>query len=247
MKMINKWLAAIVLVMPLSVMASSGGVELDHVDIDMGNKASVQNGFKYFSNYCMGCHSLAYSRYNRVAKDLEIPEEVVSENMIFTRDEKGEVDKIGALMKIAMPKLYANEAFGTAPPDLALTARSRNPDWLYTYLRGFYKDPSRPYGVNNTAFPDVGMPHVLWELQGMQELHHSEGDHGEAKLELVEQGSMTPAEYDMTVRDIVAFMTYVAEPAQLHRGTYGVLVLLFLVLFSIVAYFMKKEFWKDLH
>lgn len=248
MSTFKKLISGLLLAMPLSLMAAGGGVKLDHANIDMDNTASLQRGFKYFSNYCMGCHSAAYSRYNRVAADLEIPEDVVTENMIFTRDEKGETDKIGALMKIAMPKLYSKEAFGVAPPDLTLTARSRSPDWLYSYLRGFYLDPSRPYGVNNTVFPDVGMPHVLWELQGWQvKKEHGEDDHGAPEFELVEQGSMSPAEYDQAVRDLVGFMEYVAEPVQGKRKSIGFMVILFLMLFSVVAYFMKKEFWKDVH
>jgi len=132
-----------------SVMANSGHVQLDKANIAPGNQSSLQSGFKYFTNYCLSCHSLSYSRYNRVAKDLGVPEELVTSNMIFTRDEKGEKSKVGSLMKTAMPKLYANQAFGTIPPDLTLEGRARSADWIYTYLRGFYLDSSRPFGVNN--------------------------------------------------------------------------------------------------
>lgn len=236
-----------------SLLASSGSIKLDKANIAPENQESLQNGFKIFSNYCLSCHSLAYSRYNRVAKDLGIPEELVEEHMIFTRDNKGEVAKIGSLMKTAMSELYANQAFGTVPPDLTLEGRARSADWLYSYLRGFYLDDSRPFGVNNTVFPDVGMPQVLWELQGWQakaDDDHGNADHadsGESGLTLVEPGSMTPAQYDRTVRDLVNFMMYVAEPAKLKRQSLGWPVLLFVLLFTALAYFMKKEFWKDIH
>ncbi len=242
-----------------SVLAAGGNVKLDKASINPENEESLQNGFKYFNNYCLSCHSLAYSRYNRVAKDLNIPEALVEENIIFTRDEKGETSKIGSLMKTSMPKLYANQAFGTAPPDLTLSGRVRSADWLYTYLRGFYLDDSRPFGVNNTVFPDVGMPHVLWELQGWlakaQEHHdaagHAETGHdtkaAESGMSIVEPGSMTPAEYDHAVRDLVNFMMYVAEPAKQKRKSLGIPVLLFVLLFTVLAYFMKKNYWKDVH
>jgi ubiquinol-cytochrome c reductase cytochrome c1 subunit len=235
-----------------SVLASGGNVKLDKANINPGNEESLQNGFKYFNNYCLSCHSLAYSRYNRVAKDLGIPEELVEENIIFTRDEKGETSKIGSLMKTAMPELYANQAFGTAPPDLTLSGRARSADWLYTYLRGFYLDDSRPFGVNNTVFPDVGMPHVLWELQGWQAKaeHHDDAGHAKAAesgMSIVEPGSMTTAEYDHAVRDLVNFMMYVAEPAKQKRKSLGLPVLLFVLLFTVLAYFMKKNYWKDVH
>ncbi len=244
-----------------SLLAAGGNVKLDKANINPGNEESLQTGFKYYNNYCLSCHSLAYSRYNRVAKDLGIPEELVEEN-IFTRDEKGETSKIGSLMKTAMPELYANQAFGIAPPDLTLIGRARSADWLYTYLRGFYLDDSRPFGVNNTVFPDVGMPHVLWELQGWQakaEEHHGDAGHAEAAedghgaktaksgLSIVEPGSMTTAEYDHAVRDLVNFMMYVAEPAKQKRKALGLPVLLFVLLFTVLAYFMKKNYWKDVH
>lgn len=233
--------------------AGGGDIELDDADIDLGNKASLQRGVKYYVNYCMGCHSLEYSRYNRVAADLGIPEDLVQENLIFTRDRKGELSKVGEKMTIAMDTSDAAEWFGAAPPDLTLIARVDGPDFLYTYLRTFYLDPSRPLGVNNLAFPNVGMPHVLWPLQGWQkkvvetEVDEDGHEHEVERLEIVQAGTLTPAEYDQVVRDIVAFLTYVAEPAQLDRYRLGVWVLLFLAVFFVFAYYLKKEYWKDVH
>lgn len=238
------------LLAPGLVLAAGGpAIELDRADIDLGNKASLQRGAKYFVNYCMGCHSLEYSRYNRVAADLEIPEDLVQENLIFTRDRKGELHKVGDKMDIAMDAADAAGWFGAAPPDLTLNARVHGPDWLYTYLRTFYVDPSRPLGVNNLAFPNVGMPHVLWPLQGWQEkvVEVGEDGHEHTRLELVQAGTLTSAEYDKVVRDIVAFLTYVAEPAKLERYRLGVWVLLFLGFFFVFAYYLKKEYWKDVH
>ncbi len=251
----KKLILIVFLLTPLSGFANSGHIHLDAANIDPSNTASLQRGFKYFANYCLSCHSAAYSRYNRVGKDLGIPDNLLSEEIIFTRDADGEKTKPGYLMKAAITKRFAGKAFGTAPPDLSLVVRSRGADWLYTYLRGFYLDDSRPFGVNNTAFPDVGMPHVLWELQGWQakkashegEEEAEHGHEGSSALELAEPGQQTPAEYDKTVRDIVNFMSYLAEPAKSKRQSIGVLVMLFLLVFLVLSYFLKKEYWKDIH
>ena len=238
---------------PAAAMASGAEVHLDKANIDLHNQAALQRGAKYFVNYCMGCHSAAYQRYNRMGRDLGIPDELVQQNLIFTRDEKGAPTKIGALMTNAMHKGDAKEWFGAAPPDLTLVARVRGADWLYTYLRSFYKDPSRPFGVNNTVFANVGMPHVLWQLQGMQEKVVEKGvdahghEHETTKLVLVQPGSMSPTDYDQMVRDLVTFLAYLGEPAQLKRQQLGVYVLLFLFVFFVVAYYLKKEYWKDVH
>jgi len=229
------------------------GFPLQHADINIANKASLQRGYKYVTNYCLSCHAASYSRYNRVGRDLGISDDQLKENLIFTSNERGEQSKVGDLMKVAISKTYAKEAFGTVPPDLSLLTRSRGVDWVYTYLKSFYLDESRPFGVNNLVFPDVGMPHVLWDLQGWQEKRtHVEDDghgheHETVSLELVEQGSKTPAEYDQIIRDITNFMAYLGEPAQQKRKTIGFIVLLFLVIFFVAAYFLKKEYWKDVH
>ena len=235
-----------------TAVANEGNVHLEKANVDIHNQSSLQVGAKYYVNYCMGCHSLGYSRYNRVAKDLGLPDDLVAKNLIFTRNDDGELHKAGDLMKNAMPAKAAGDWFGAAPPDLTLVGRVRDADWIYSYLKAFYVDPSRPMGVNNTVFPNVGMPHVLWELQGLQEKECTETGKGahateHCELKLVKQGSMSAAEYDKVVRDIANFLTYVSEPAQLHRKTYGIFVLLFLGLFAVVAYFLKKEYWKDVH
>ncbi|MEZ5452911.1 MAG: cytochrome c1 [Thiothrix sp.] len=239
-------------VMTTAAMASGGGVHLEHADVDIHNKASLQRGVKYYVNYCMGCHSLGFSRYNRIAQDLGLTDEQVAKNLIFTRDANGELQKSGALMKNGISQKDSAEWFGAPPPDLTLVGRSRGSDWIYSYLKAFYVDPSRPMGVNNTVFPNVGMPHVLWELQGFQEKEctkEGEGEHAaeHCELKLTKAGSMTPSEYDQTVRDLTNFLAYVGEPAALNRKMYGVFVLLFLGLFAVIAYFLKKEYWKDVH
>ena len=161
--------ALLLAVAPSLVLAGGGGIQLDHADIDVSNKEAIQRGAKTFVNYCLSCHSAAYMRYNRLGADAGISDQQLKDNLIFTRDKKGEQTKVGALMTIAMTEDYAKEAFGTKIPDLTVTSRSRGADWLYTYLRTFYVEAGRPTGHNNKAFPDVGMPNVLWELQGVQE------------------------------------------------------------------------------
>jgi ubiquinol-cytochrome c reductase cytochrome c1 subunit len=247
-------IALIFFVAPAGVMAAGVGAPLDKADIDLHNTDSLQRGAKLFVNYCLNCHSAGYARYNRVAADLGITDEQMSENMVFTTDENGEKSKVGSLMKVAMTEKYAKEAFGTKIPDLTLVARVRGTDWLYTYLRTFYLDDSRPTGMNNLVFPDVGMPHVLWELQGHQKAivettTDADGHEHEAIVgfETVVPGSMTGPEYDQAVRDLVGFLAYMGEPVQLERQKLGVYVLLFLALLFVVAYFLKKEYWKDIH
>lgn len=242
------------LLLPLSGFAAGGhSVDLDNANIDLTNKASLQRGAKYFTNYCLSCHSASYSRYNRVGQDLGLTEDQVKDNLIFTTNEKGEQTKVGSLMTVAMSKDYGKEAFGAAPPDLTVIARSRGVDWLYTYMRTFYIDESRPLGMNNLVYPNVGMPHVMWDLQGLQKKVYKEvEDHGEvtkvfSHFEIVEPGKMSPDEYDLAVRDLVNFLAYMGEPAQLERKKVGVYVLLFLAILFVFAYYMKKEYWKDIH
>jgi len=247
---------ALCLVMPVVALASGGGVHLDPAHIDLENRASLQRGAKLFVNYCLSCHSASYMRYNRMAEDLGLTQHQVEENMMFVGS------KFGETMTVAMNEADAEAWFGTRIPDLTVTARVRGPDWLYTYLRSFYLDPSRPFGVNNTVFKDVGMPHVLGERQGWQQaVYRTEQSHGEEghaeegaapvkvleKLELVTPGTSTPKEYDLEVRDLVAFMTYMGEPIQLERKRIGRWVILFLIGFLVLAYLLKREYWKDVH
>ena len=232
----------------LSLAAGGAGYPLEKAPIDLHDKASLQSGAKLYVNYCMGCHSLEHQRYNRLARDIGLTDEQVKENLIFTGA------KVGETMKNAMPKADAKNWFGVTPPDLTVIARSRGVDYLYTYLQTFYLDPTRPFGVNNAAFPNAGMPHVLWELQGMQKAVyevHKDAEGNEAKVlkgfELVQPGSMSPPEFKAAMADLVNFLAYVGEPIQLKRQSIGIWVLLFLALTTVVFYLLKKEYWKDVH
>lgn len=239
--------AACMYLVPALASASSGGARLDTAHIDLSNEASLQRGARLFVNYCLSCHSASYMRYSRLAEDLGLTDRQVEQNLMFT------TEKVGETMRAVMTEGDAADWFGTKIPDLSVIARVRGPDWLYTYLRSFYLDDSRPFGVNNAVFKDVAMPHVLGELQGWQQPVHAndseaEGGHGAAEtLELVIPGSMDPSEYDRAVRDLVAYLTYMAEPVQLERRQLGIRVILFLLVFLVLAYFMKREYWKDVH
>lgn len=226
----------------------------DDISIDWDDKASMQRGAQIFSNYCLSCHAASYSRYNRVGKDLGISDDLVSENLIFTTNKYGEKTKVGELMKTTMTKEYAEAAFGTAPPDLSLVARSRGTHWLYNYLRGFYLDDARPLGVNNGVFPNVGMPHVLADLEGLKKVKKEMKDDGNGGqhevivgFEQVTEGTMTAEEYDQAVKDLVAFLDYLAEPYKQTRQNVGTGVLVFLFVLLILSYLLKKEYWKDVH
>lgn len=239
--------------LPMAVLASSEELQLESASIDISNVQSLQRGAQLFNNYCLSCHSAKYMRYSRMAQDLGLPPDLVRNNLMFAGE------KIGETMTVAMPAQDAAVWFGKAPPDLSLTARQRGPDWVYTYLKSFYLDPTRPTGVNNRVFKDVGMPHVLWELQGWQSLkapsagaegHGATTGHEEAAaspFEQVTQGRLTPEEYDHAVRDLVTYMSYMAEPVQVKRKGVGIWVLLFLGVFGVMAYLLKKEYWKDVH
>jgi ubiquinol-cytochrome c reductase cytochrome c1 subunit len=216
-------------------MAASGPVELDHIDIDITDQASLQRGAQTFMNYCLSCHSASFMRYNRMAKDLGLSDDQVKDNLMFASD------KIGDAMTIAMRAEDAEKWFGVTPPDLSVISRARGTDWLYTYLRTFYLDESRPMGTNNVAFKDVGMPHVLWEQQG----YLSKDEHGE--LSQTVKGDLSQHDYNQTVYDLVNFLAYIGEPSKLQRMALAIWVLLYLFIFFIIAYALKKEFWKDVH
>jgi len=244
---------AIAIILTPVMAAASSGVHLDKAPIDISDKESLRRGAKAFADYCYSCHAASFMRFNRIAKDLEMDEQEVRDMMIHTRGKKGDPTKIGELMKVSMTKDYAKNAFGTAVPDLSLAARARGADWVYTYLRSFYVDPYRPTGMNNTVFADVGMPHVLWRLQGLQEPVYKTVLHGDVEVEELESfkqvqpGKLSADEYDAFVADLVNFMVYLAEPVQLERRSLGWKVLLYLLVFFGFAYALKKEYWKDVH
>ncbi len=241
-------LASLFLLVPALAPAAGGGVPLQDADIDLKDQASLQRGAGHYVNYCMGCHSLGYMRYNRLADDLGIDEATLRQSLIFTGAKPGD------LMVSNMNPVSAEKWFGTAVPDLTLATRWRSPDWVYSYLKSFYADPSRPLGVNNLVFPNVGMPHVLAGLQGIQQPkfeEHPGPDGAPVKtvvgVEPAQGGSMTAEQYDAFARDLTAFLTYAAEPIKLERQRLGIWVLLFLAVFFVAAYFLKKEYWKDVH
>lgn len=233
--------------------AGGPSVPMDPIETDIYDKESMQRGLALFANYCYGCHSLEYSRYERSANDLGIPNEVFEENLIF-----GDA-KIGELMTIAMPKDLAAGWFGSAPPDLTLVARLRGPEWLYNYLRGFYADPKRPYGVNNVVFKDVGMPHVLADLQGVCAQAPALGVEPEVDPlsgriikssgcdEFAVEGTMTPEQYDEAIYDLVNFLEYVGEPSRMDSVEIGRNVLIFLAFLFVFVFYLNKEYWRDIH
>lgn len=256
----KKLIVILLLVLPAPILASGGaGAKLDTVKIDLADQPSLQRGARIFVNYCLSCHSAGYVRYNRMGHDLGISDELVKDNLLFA------ADKVGDLMKAVMPAEDAKAAFNTVPPDLTLITRARGPEWFYTYMRSFYQDDTSVSGWNNLVFPHVAMPHVLYGWQGHQrpvyrtEKHTSHAEENGKSVEkttdvqvfdhfeLVKPGSMPAAEYDKAMRDLTNFMVYMGEPAKLERPRIGVYVLIFLALFFVVAYLLKKEYWKDVH
>ena len=232
--------------------ASENG-HLMHMRVDLSDQKSLQRGARTFVNYCLSCHSAEYMRFNRMGKDLGITEKVLKKNLMFG------TDKPGNTMTVAMRPEDAKQFFGVIPPDLSVVARARGADWLYTYFMSFYRDPSRPTGVNNLAFKDVGMPHVLWELQGWQRaVYAEEKEANGATIKTISHLEMeTPPgpkpkayqgeDYDKTVRDLVNFLVYLGEPVKLQRYRIGAWVMLYLFVLLIFVYFLKREYWKDVH
>ena len=254
-------LAVALLLGALSVVAhASGGADLPFsFKADTGNQASLQRGARNYMSYCSGCHSLKYLRYNRLGKDLGIPEDLLQKHLM------PEGAKPGDVIRTSLPA-DSEKWFGRIPPDLTLSARERGPDWVYSYLLSFYLDPSRPTGVDNLVLPGASMPHVLGELQGYQTAHFVQkevlnfwgspklGENGQAitqkhfeKFDLAKPGSKSPAEYKTFVADLTNFMTYAAEPGRNRRISLGWKVLAYVLLFWGLAYLLKKEYWKDVH
>ena len=224
--------------------SSESQYPLEKMVPDLNNKASLQRGMQTFMNHCFGCHSMQYQRYGRVADDLGIPYDLMEENLIFTES------KINNLMINGMDKEEGKAWFGVAPPDLTLMARAHGTDWLYTYLRTFYFDPKQTWGADNKAFPSVGMPNVLEPLQGRQlEVCKGEGEHKTCALVIdpEHKGSMNKEEFDHLVYDLVNFMAYSGEPMKMERQHIGIYVLLFLLIFLVFAYLLKREYWKEVH
>ncbi|MFT5048437.1 MAG: ubiquinol-cytochrome c reductase cytochrome c1 subunit [Porticoccaceae bacterium] len=229
--------------------AAGASVHLESPLIDQGNKKSLQRGAQAFVNHCMGCHTAGYQRYSRMAADLGLSEEDVERNLIFTTDKAGEPTKVGALMTNTMTVDYGKQAFGVNPPNLALTARSRGADWIYTYLKSYYLDPSKATtGVNNLVYPGTAMPHVLGDLQGWAVPVFGEESNGYtpiASLKIETPGSLAEDEYDNLIADITNFMAYMSDPIKETRHRIGVWVMLFLFGLLGLTYALKKEYWKD--
>ena len=244
---------------------AAGGVDwpMESFDADLENMPSLQNGFRLYVNYCIGCHSLKFQRYERTADDLQIPHELALENLVFTGQ------KIGDLMTSAMDPDQAKAWFGAPPPDLTMVARVRGNDWIYNYLKTFYVDETRPLGVNNKIFPNVGMPHVLADLQGVQregclQVPKIAANGGEMRdplqqgvalteekcgLLYVEEGTgaYDADQYDAAIYDLTNFLYYVGDPSRLQRHRMGIFVLLFLVVLGCCTYLLNREFWKGIH
>jgi ubiquinol-cytochrome c reductase cytochrome c1 subunit len=233
---------------PGLVLGAGGHGDLFEFEADIADRNSLQRGARVFVNYCLSCHSARAMRYSRLAEDLGLGEEIVEQNLMFT------TDKIGSTMQVAMRSEQATQWFGVAPPDLSVMARAKGGQYLYSFLLSFYADESKPNGVNNLAFPDTAMPHVLWELQGWQRpVYETEVDIRGKKhqvfkgFELVAPGSMNEADYRAMVRDLVNFLVYLGEPAQLVRTKIGIWVIVYLIIFLVLAYQLKKDYWKDVH
>ena len=235
---------AAAMLLSFSALAAAGG-PVQHAGTDLGDRASLQRGARLYMNYCSGCHSLKYLRYSRMAEDLGLTEDEVQANLNLNGGKIGDhvISPMTAEMGVA--------AFGKAPPDLSVIARVRGSDWIYTYLKSFYLDESRPLGWNNKLFPNASMPNPLWEMQGLQQpVFGAKTESGELPVEsfsISQPGSQTPQQFDQTVRDITAFLEYAGEPAALKRPALGVWVILFLSFFTFMAWLLKKEYWRDVH
>ena len=244
-----KKLIALVFSLFAATAQASGGSNLQHSGADLSDADSLKHGAALFVNYCMSCHSLKYVRYSRMAADLGLTEDEVMGSLNFTGA------KFGEAMTVAMTAADGEKWLGKAPPDLSLVARVRGgPDWIYTYLKSFYRDPARPLGWNNVLFPGASMPHVLWEQQGVQSAVF-DAPHGGpagaapvfARFEQVQPGQLSAEDYDKVARDIANFLQYAAEPAALQRQRFGVWVLLFLVALTGLSWVLKREYWRDVH
>ena len=240
----KKLLFVLLLVLPLPALASEGGYRLDKSPHDPRDLVSLQAGARTFVNYCQGCHGAQYMRFNRLT-DLGLTEAQIRDHLLFT------ADKVGETMKTAMGSKEAKAWFGVAPPDLSVIARPRGADWLYTYLRTFYRDPKSASGWNNAVFPNVSMPHALWALQGERSLEAplvkdlAGHERVQYKWSQMTPGTLGQVEYDALTRDLVNFLVYVGEPAANSRRSIGIVVLFVLGIVFIFAWLLKREYWKD--
>lgn len=249
MRVINlfKRAAAVLLFAPSLALAAGAALHLDRAPVSK-DPAALQHGAKLFVNYCLNCHSASFMRYNQL-QNIGLSEQLIRDNLMFTGE------RVGDLMKIAMRPADAKVWFGAAPPDLTLIARQRasefgsGADWLYTYLRQFYRDPNRPTGWNNVVFENVGMPHVLWELQGEQVARVTENPDGSKHIELslAKPGKLSVEEYDRAIADLVSFLVWMGEPVAEKRKLIGTYVLIFLAGLFVLSYALKKNYWKDVH
>jgi ubiquinol-cytochrome c reductase cytochrome c1 subunit len=224
-----------------SMSVQAEGPELVSSGASVRDQASLQRGARLFFDYCVGCHSLKYVRYSRIAEDLGLSEQDVMQNLNFTGA------RFDDPIVSHMPAESATKWFGKDPPDLSLEVSAKGDDWVYNYLNSFYLDPSSPIGWNNTVLPNAAMPFPLAELQGQQTAVMKPGSDEVEKLTLSHPGKLTPAQYQQATRDLTSFLEYASEPAALQRHQYGIWVLLFLVMFTLLAYVLKKEYWKDVH
>lgn len=235
------------LLISFSALAAEPGATLQQAGNDLFDKASLQRGAQLYMNYCSGCHSLKYLRYSRMAEDLGLTEDEVMNNLNFSGA------KFGEQIQVSMKHDNGTAWFGKMPPDLSLVTRTKlgESDWIYTYLKSFYLDETRPLGWNNQLFPNVSMPNPLWELQGLQHAEFGEADAAGERpvkgLKITQPGRLSAAEFDQAVRDITNFLEYASEPAALKRQSMGVWVILFLVALTFLAYLLKQEYWKDVH
>ena len=240
------FLAALLLPVASTTVTAAAGAGLEHSRANISDTASLQRGAKWYVNYCLGCHTISYMRYNRLAQDLDLSEENVMQNLVYSDS------KFGETMDIAMDPEQAEAWFGKLPPDLSLIGRSRGPDWVFSYLLSFYQDENG--GWNNSILPNASMPHVLWRLQGIQTpVYRQETSESGFTFEVIDHfelttpGTQSAEEFRETARDIAAFLDYAGEPAQLKRKAVGAWVILFLVVFTFIAYLLKAEYWRDVH
>ena len=243
--LIRSLAAASLIAFALPAGAAGGGADLAPANIDPGNVKSLQRGAAHFMNYCSGCHSAQYVRYSTIGENLELSDELLIENLMFNAEKTFET------INVNMPREAAERWFGVAPPDVSLLARSRGADYIYNFLKGFYVDPSHPNGTNNTVLAGTAMPHVLWELQGFNKAVFNEKTEDGVTRKTFERfepavaGSLTAEEFDQFVRDTTNFLVYIAEPIRSERRTLGVWVLIYLLVFLIIARMLYKEVWKD--